>query len=335
MHQVFVFVDRKRARGGGQVVLENLLRVRTTDDPVHVITSRQGIDLLKLDSGVKRHLRIDDALTAATSGVDVSVIVNATSDFLLGLRIVSRLRRTSRSVSAIAVLHNYPTGFMRSVLTKLALRAYDWCVAVEPGLFRLRADTLIPPWLSVDTPVDLDTRVIPRAGTVKCFARPDYSKGLDLLPQIFGELSAKGVRCEVALGHPLDNRPNYVRKLRRDLAPWLVDGARGPDWLAPGDIFLIPSRSGEAACLSAQEAMAKGAAVVASRIGLMPYLMPSGGAFATFPVGQSHVAVAEVESLVSMTPDAFAEGCKNNSAAISARAGRWYAWVARELGLTA
>src|SRR5699024_8639070 len=140
---------------------------------------------------------------------------------------------------------------------------------------------------------------------------------------VFSDLTAAGVHCEVALGEPLDGQVRYEQRLRRQLAPWLVDGRRTPDWIDPGDVFVVPSVAGEAACLAAQEAMSGGAFVVASRLGLMPYLSPENQGVRTFPVGDPAAASRHIRDALGLPADTFSAACRHNVGTITERAGRW------------
>lgn len=163
-----------------------------------------------------------------------------------------------------------------------------------------------------------------RTGRVKCYGRPDKSKGLHLLPQIFDRLQSDGYSCEVALGNALQDQDTYRTKLATDLGPWLTDGPRTPAWIDPGDIFLVPSISGEAACLSAQEAMSNGAFVVASRIGLMPYLSPTNQGMRTFAINDADGAVGAVREALTMPGADFSDELRGSTSYMAQRAGRWY-----------
>lgn len=320
-----VVVDRKRARGGGQVVLEELLR-RLTLNPrvgVHVIAHPNAASFITAPADVQFHSNHRSAGRALATS-DVRVVANATSDFSHALRVSRELKRSGREVTTHAIVHNYPNGLLREVVTRILLRQFDRTIVVEPGLIRLLGSADVPPWLAPADAGDTAPEPQPFTGVVKCFARPDPSKGLHLLPAIFRELTSRGMNCEVALGDALDGQASYERSLRKSLAPWLVDGRRDPSWLRPGDIFIIPSVRGEAACLSAQEAMLRGAGVVASRVGLMPYLMPSGGAVRTFQRANATAAVDAVLAISHMNPAEFVRACRINQASVMERASLWY-----------
>ena len=208
---------------------------------------------------------------------------------------------------------------------------FDRVWVVEPGLSRLRRDAIIPAWLSLAAaPEPIHTRPA-RTGVVKSYGRPDRSKGLHLLPSIFGELQHQGMTCRVALGHPLDGQRRYEAELRDSLQGWLEDGFRDSTWIEPGDIFVVPSIAGEAACLSAQEAMSRGAVVVASRIGLMAYLSPENRGIRTFAIGDVAGATDACRTFIGMSEDEFSFECASAAGLIRARAGAWYVEVVSDL----
>lgn len=331
-NRLTIFVDRKTARGGGQVVLEELLaRSASTPDAVRVLGSVDSPSFLTLPD----HVNIFTDPRAATSevrGREVVVVANSTADFAWALQFAASLRGAAARVETVAIMHNYPGSIAKGLVTHGALSRFHRVIAVEPGLARLRKDAEIPPWLSIPSSVPLPL-VDGQTGTVRCFARPDRPKGLHLLPRIFAELSAAGLKCEVALGGAIDGDERYERGLRKNLAPWLVNGPRDPSWLNPGDIFIIPSTAGETACLSAQEALSRGCAVVASRIGLMPYLVPTGAAIQTFALRDQRGAVDATRRLTAMPKAEFARQCGEAATSINARAGKWYDHVAESLGL--
>lgn len=324
LSSVIVFIDRKSGRGGGQVVLEKLLQSSPPDSDLHLFTTEEYAS--HFPKSLARVATNESALlTNVGSAASLVLVVNATSDFARGVLVARRMRRSGIVVRTIAILHNYPRSRIREFITRNILRRFDNVVAVEPGLTRLRRDATVPPWLSLDT-VEPSVPDVSHSNrlSVKCFARPDPSKGLHLLPAIFRELEKLGVRCQVALGNSLEGRTKYERDLRVALTPWLVEGLRGPDWLEPGEIFLLPSISGEAACLSVQEVMARGCGVVASRVGLMPYIAPDVGAVGTFAPGDTRGAVQAVVSLIALPTEEYLRGCRSNHQTILARSGLWY-----------
>jgi len=320
--QALLFLDRKPGRGGGQVVLEALLSRVPRDTEVHVFAHAAASTFLRVPPNVHLHSSREAAIQSIRSR-RLAIVANANSDFYEALAIGRALSRRGFDAKTVAIVHSYPRGIAREVAVRSLLREFDGAVVVEPGLLKLAPRAISPSWLApIDAPRALSGTV--QTGRVKSFARPDPSKGLHHLPALFRRLTDSGVRCEVALGTPLDGAQRYERNLRIDLAPWLAEGARTADWLDPGDVFVIPSISGEAACLSAQEALLRGAAVAASRLGLMPYLIPGQGAMRTFAPGRMDQAHDAVRELVGMGPQEFGDAVTTSRDAVARRQGAWY-----------
>jgi hypothetical protein len=322
-------VDPYSARGGGQVVLEELLRIwATTGIPAALAMPEAGRQRITVPSGISQHDSISRFLASNWSPVGPTTFVsNANASHLETLRLARRFRGPGRVVNTVAIVHNYPRNAARLVALKQILKRYDTVVLVEPGLRVLSGAAVIPSWLSISASdaVRLDKAPSESLGLrVKAFGRPDPPKGLHLLAPIYRELTARGIHCEVALGETVSASRRYSAEVTRALQPWLVEGRRGPEWIQPGDIFLSTSTFGEAACLSAQEAMYRRAVVVAPRIGLMPYLSPSHEGIETYEVGSVDGALNAVRALCAMTTERrLAEGSAGRSQ-VQSRAGAWY-----------
>lgn len=321
---MIVFFDSKHDRGGGQVALERLLELLAGEKDVRLVMPSDGYAAITVPPSVQ-HLASSSELVPGSE--PMTLVANANAAFPDLVRTARRLRGAGTPVRTVAIIHNYPQLAAKGAATKLALRFVDVAIAVEPGLRALRSDVLIPSWLSVQDgtrAAELSRTTIERTGRVKCYGRPDKSKGLHLLPTIFSRLQSDGFSCEVALGKALEDQDTYRLRLAAALAPWLTDGPRTPEWIDPGDIFLVPSISGEAACLSAQEAMSNGAFVVASRIGLMPYLSPTNQGMRTFAIGDVKGATAALRQALTMQMSDFSEEVRGSTALMAQRAGRWY-----------
>jgi glycosyltransferase involved in cell wall biosynthesis len=262
---------------------------------------------------------------------NVVLVSNANASHLYTLRLARRMRASGAACRTIAILHNYPKNRVRELILKVILKRFDQAIAVEPGLRVLRGDALTPSWLAVPHAKVAISNDPLNQGRIKCYARPDRSKGLHLLPAVFSQMSELGYVCEVALGKSLENDESYIKSLETSLAPWLVKGFRGPEWLNPGDIFVVPSIYGEAACLSAQEAMSKGVFVVASRVGLMPYLSPTNQGIRTFETGSATSAITALKDVAAMSQGEFEEECRAASIQMATRSGRWYREVSARL----
>ena len=324
MNAAIVFIDRKPARGGGQVVLEQLLRRLPAGGQYHLIGHPDVSSILDVPHGVTIHSTVRGVVSSVASG-RVQVVANATSDFGFTLRAARQISRAvPAQVDTFAILHNYPKDALRSALTRAFLTRFDRTVVVEPGLLRLapRAD------------VPLGSRRSPIPSLSPCVRSAEWSS-----------VSLDPISSRVWISFPRYSRASIQRVFSawwrwampsmatrttsvgsaEALSPWLVPGKkRGPDWIDPGDIYLVPSTRGEAACLSAQEAMDRGAGVVASRVGLMPYLMPSNGAVRTFKRGDTSQAASSVMELTRLSSSAFVRACEANRQAIRERSTFWY-----------
>lgn len=326
--------DPKLERGGGQVVLEDLLRRLHGEAGVHLVMPPVGQEKIEIPASVSRYADLEDFMLAMAPGRTAVMVSNANSGMPAMLRAARRLRSRGVAAHTVAIVHNYPSDPVRSVATKALLRQFDEAVVVEPGLTSLRADARTPSWLSLQQPLtritDFRDRPIARTGKVKSYGRPDREKGLDMLPAIFGPLTELGYDCEVAIGSGFSEDDRYAERLRTDLAPWLVEGRRDSSWIEPGDVFVIPSRS-EAACLLAQEVLSRGAFGIASRVGLMPYLSPDNVGMRTFPRGDTRAAVRAAREALEMDEERYAWECLEGVRLIEHRAGRWYDDVVRML----
>ncbi|GAA2726614.1 glycosyltransferase family 4 protein [Cellulomonas aerilata] len=322
---MILIVDPKSGRGGGQVVLEELLVELGDAVPVSLAMPPASRDGVRIPPHVATFDTASDALAAVAPAEPVLVVANANAALPVVHRVSAQARRDGRPVASAAIVHNYPVSRLKGAVTKHLLGRVDTAIVVEPGLTTLRSDAVIPSWLSVrrsDVP-DVPARIT-STRRVKAFARPDASKGLHLLPAIFTALEAAGFPCEVALGTGLTGDRRYEARLRDDLAPWLVRGPRDASWIEPGDLFVVASTGGETACLAAQEAMSRGAVVAASRIGLMPYLTPVNHGIRTFAIGDRSGAVAAALELLTLPPARFDAESRAGAAMIADRAGRWY-----------
>jgi glycosyltransferase involved in cell wall biosynthesis len=329
---MIVVFDSKEGRGGGQVVLESLLR-RFVDSatPVALVMPAAGQRAISIPASVATFNTEKDFLDASTSGQTYLLVSNANSSLPAVVRAGKALHNKGATVRTAAIVHNYAEKLVNRVATRVLLQKIDLPIAVEPGLAAMRKDIIIPPWLSLESaPSPLPSGIV-RTGKVKTFARPDHSKGLHLLPAIFRLLEEKGYTGEVAVGQALQQQSSYKAQLERDLKPWAVTGSRTAAWIDPGDIFLVPSVSGEAVCLSAQEAMAQGAFVITSRVGLLSYMSPTSSGIRTFEVGDTSGAAKIIMDALTMDESEFASECRSGNAQIRDRAGLWYEHVVRLL----
>lgn len=326
---MLVYFDAKDGRGGGQVVLEGLLsRSVACEHAVGLVMSQSGRNSIDVPPEVRTFDTWEEfAEQAPQLDLRPNLISNAQASLPAVLQAARHVRRSGLVPRTTAIVHNYGSTTAKSAASWLLLRKFDDAVVVEPGLLKVAPKAHVPAWLSVPVPersLKLEESDLKRTKELKCFARPDKSKGLHLLPAIFRAAEQAGLSCSVALGDALEGDVRYESKLRSSLQPWLVEGRRGADWLAPGDIFIIPSVTGEAACLSAQEALARGAFVVASRIGLMPYLSPLNMGIRTFKVNSVAHAASTIRSVTELSDERFSQECKAGISMIRSRDDLWY-----------
>ena len=331
---MIVISDPLARRGGGQVVLEELLRQFSLDNtPPALIMPTAGQSTITIPENVRRFATRDEFAEWSSNNpiTHIALVSNATRGYPRDLQLARKLRREGSTVSTIAIMHNYPGTIAKETLVRACLREFDHKITVEPGLVKLASDAIVAPWLApVGTaPIDdiLPEETIHRTGFIKAFARPDPSKGLHLLSRVFPVLESHGYRCEVALGDALEAKIHYESRLRTKLAPWLVDGYRTSNWVQPGDVVIVPSISGETSCLAAQESLLRGAYVLASRVGLLPYLCASGGAYSTFPTGDTASMIAAANSILDLAPTKFDSALRNSAREIASRSGNWYTFA--------
>lgn len=332
-----VLFDPKQERGGGQAVLEDLLDLLADDPDVRLVMPRAGREKVRVADSIHRYDDFDALIGDSSVAHRVVLVCNANSGMPSALGSAKRLRAMGHAVSTVAIAHNYPMNTRTRIATPFFFKQFDQVIVVEPGLASLRRDADIPSWLSLGKPLstvaDYADSPIRRTGRVKSYGRPDRMKGLDLLPAIFGPLTDLGFHCEVALGSGFSQDDKYLRRLETDLAPWLADGQRNSSWIDPGDVFVIPSRYGEAACLLAQEVLSRGAFAVAGRVGLIPYLAPDGRGMRTFAVDDTGGAFKAIHEALTMPEDLFAAECLAGVALIEHRAGTWHEQVVAKLRL--
>ncbi|MGG7452675.1 hypothetical protein ACQ3HE_17370 [Plantibacter auratus] len=326
---VIALIDPYVERGGGQVVLENLLEeLVRSDEAVVLAMPSLGRAKLRVPSGVEE-VEIADlvqTLRSRYAGEHVVLVSNANRSHPQTYAMGGTLRRRV-ATTTVAILHNYPKSPAHTFAIRRVVARFSHAIVVEPGLAAIRPDAFIPSWLSTFHAVSkVDKAQVQRRRLIS-YARPDPSKGMHLLPPLFRFAEELGLSCEVALGTSLESNKRYELALRSQLAPWLVQGRRGPDWIKPGDIFVVPSVYGEAACLSAQEAMSRGAYVLASRVGLMSYLSPTATGIRTFAPADLDSAAKGLTDIMGLETDVFSEECVRGVSEIEERRGRWYSEV--------
>ncbi|KAB1661082.1 glycosyltransferase [Pseudoclavibacter sp. CFCC 13796] len=331
---MIIFSDPMTRRGGGQVVLEELLRRSAAQlHDIRLAMPAEGREQIAVPEEVRA---ADDVAGLLPITEDVSqpivFVSTVTRGYPADLLEVRKLRRRGHQIISVAIMHNYPETPAKTVATKLFLRQFDFAIAVEPGLARLCKNAIIPPWLA---PVSNDSEKTDGAsaftGEVKSFARPDPSKGLDLLARIYPRLEAAGLTCRVALGTALQDHVKYVSHLRSSLSPWLERSPRSASWINPGDLFLVPSIAGETTCLAAQEAILRGAFVITSRVGVLPYLSPELTSHVTTVTGDPNEMADAALRAARLSPEDFARRVLRGQRMIAERSGEWYEYTISRL----
>jgi glycosyltransferase involved in cell wall biosynthesis len=334
---VIVFVDHYGTLGGGQFVLLELLRElrsKPASPPVAVVcppgalaeaVAAEGAFAAPADAPGARLELLDREFGISR------VVVNGLR-WLPGV-LAWRSTRSDRGRAAdvFFVQHSAPGTAARRAVARVLLRRVDRVIPVASTTAR-RANLVEVPPLGL-TSARYDSLAARRhhegAKSVKAFGRLDRVKGLDLLASALPTLSERhpSLRFDVAVAPPLERRSGrYAAKTYERLRPYLVEGPRDATWFEAGDVVVVPSRS-ETACLTAQEAMAAGAVVVAAGVGDLPFLIEDGVSGFLFAPGKADALVAATERALSASPDELAEIAARGRASAGARAGAWYAGV--------
>jgi hypothetical protein len=331
--------DHHAEVGGGQVVLQRIIDEVGERRPVYVVAPREATWVRVIRSGVTvlempGFYRIP-ADVAALEGSSI-LVANTYPVLLSVLRTARALRRRDSTVTTLAILHGNPKGIVRRAVLRLLLRGVDACIPVEPGVSGLSRRCVPMGILGIaasDVPSVRAQGPIRFTGGIKAYGRPDRMKGLHLLPRILRglDLESRHVSFQVALGQSVEGRARYETSLRRALQPWLAPGRRGPDWIQAGDVLLFTSTFYETASLTVQEALARGAFVVGSRVGAVPYLVPVASGLVTFSPGSVVEAQRCIEWVLSLPPTEFDQRCRASADAVRSRAGLWYRSVADQL----
>ena len=332
-----VFVDHYGAVGGGQTVLVELLREmrsRACAWPAALVCPPGALADAAAEEGAL-------AVTAAAPRDELElldrefgvsrVVVNSLRWLPDVLAWRARKRNRPHAAEVFFVQHSTPGTPARRAVARALLGRVDRIIPVASATGERANLVEVPPLGLTTARYDaLSSRSrLASARRVKAFGRLDRVKGLDLLVPALPELRDRhpSVRFSVAVAPPLERRSRrYATKTLEGLGPFLVEGPRDAGWFAAGDVVVVPSRS-ETACLTAQEAMASGAIVVAARVGDLPFLIEDGVSGFLFDAGRPEALVTAVDRALTAAPDAFAEIARYGRARARARAGAWYAGV--------
>ncbi|SER67090.1 Glycosyl transferases group 1 [Propionibacterium cyclohexanicum] len=327
---MILFSDPYELRGGGQVCLEYMLQDMVTRGPqaFGLVMPPAGRNKISIPGRCQVFDSRDDYLRRAKDDDSVVVISNANRGFPRDLQFARRLRNSGRKVRTVAIVHNYPLDPVKSAATRASLSLYDTVIVDEPGLTKLSKRAIAPAWVAPvihdAPPWTISESPVKFTGIIKSFGRPDPSKGLHYLPAAFRELSGRGLNCRVALGNSLEGNEKYTSGLTKSLAPWLEEGYRTQEWINPGDIFIVPSIGGETTCQAAQEALLRGAYLVATRIGVLPYMCPEGGGISVVPMKDSSAIVHAVITATELGGHEFDLSVRRSASQIIRRSGRYY-----------
>src|SRR5699024_9658534 len=171
---MIIFFDPKTGRGGGQVVLEDLVARLVPHVPVGLVMPHEGRNSVSISDDVICWPHVQAFADSPPPGPLV-LVANANASLLDVWRAARTLTTAGMDVRTVAIVHNYPSHRAKHAATVTLLSRMDTAVVVEPGLCRLRSDSVVPAWLSVtprSRPED-HTGGITRTGVVKSYARPD------------------------------------------------------------------------------------------------------------------------------------------------------------------
>lgn len=333
-----LLLDQSGARAGGQMVAANLLEhLQLTsaarcvavlpDGPVHerlaripgLVTVRPATRRQWLRACLPAGLR-HDWLVANSPRV---------LPFALAAKVLARV--AGRRTRVAFVVHSNPsTTTKRRVVAALA-RGVDAVLPVAVTQWAPPGRVPLPP-LGLRTADILPRQTVeenlrtPRR-VVKAMGRRDRVKGLDVYLDAVQALDVPGWAFELATAPGLEGDEDYEARLAGRAGAVAVVGARNAQWIQPGDVVVIPSRD-EAACLLAQEAMGRGAAVVASAVGDLPLYVRNGTTGVLVQPGDAAELADALRRVTAMADEDVASMCRRAHQASAERADRWYDAVA-------
>jgi hypothetical protein len=332
-----IFLEQYGGMGGGQVVLVELLRRLSPAAPCTVLApdGRLHEVIHATCAGVTTgawqpssrggSLRL---LAAAAAGPRCVLVVNGQRALLpaLGVKLWRRVRWHQTHIVLIA--HSMPATAVRRVVLRTASRWCDTRILVARCLRPAVAAPALPLSLGVrpaDLPADDVVAPLRSRPRVKAMGRCDPVKGLHLFPAAVRLLRDSG-RCEaveflLAVSPSLESPGRDVVVEGDDVVE--VVGPRSMDWVDPDDVLVVPSLS-EAACLTAQEAMARGALVVAAEVGDVPEFVEDGRTGFLFRAGDPADLADAVARAMALTAAERVAMRAAARAAVEHRAGPWY-----------
>ncbi len=337
-----LLLDQTGAVAGGQVVAANLLEhlltrtpsvrcaVAAPDGPIHArFAAVTGLSTASPATAgqwlviCRRAARSQDWVVANSPKV---------LPWALLVKVLARLAR--RSTRVAFVVHANPSTRSRRVVLAALSRGADAVLPVAVTQWSPRRATLPPLGLRSQEVLPahvVEQRLALRQRIVKAMGRRDRVKGLDVYLEAVRELGAQpGWAFELATVPGLDGDLDHEAALLRQDGPVTHVGTRDARWIAPGDIVVVPSRD-EAACLLAQEAMARGAVVVASAVGDVALFVEDGVTGLLVPPGDPVALAGALRRLVQLPEPEIAALCRRAREAALLRADRWYDEVAHTL----
>ncbi len=334
-----LFLDQSGALAGGQTVLCNLIEAVAAHlgaQACGVAAPTGEIDTrLAKEAGLLafQPVKIADWLTAVRFVRDGGWVV-ANSPKVLPAAVYAKASAllAGRRVQVAFIVHSNPsTAVKAAAITLLALFA-DVVVPVAhrqwlPRRLGRRAQQVPPLGLrshSVLPQGEVRRRMRHRPRAVKAMGRRDPVKGLDIYREAAARVGpSDGWTYELATSPAIEGDAGYELALLADLGPLCDAGRRDATWFEPGDVVVVPSRRGTA-CLVAQEALARGAFVVASAVGDIPRFVTHGSTGLLVSPGDPEALAQALRAVTELPEDEFEAACLRANRVAAARADGWY-----------
>lgn len=337
-----LLLDQAGAVAGGQVVAAHLLEhlSELTPAPACAVAAPDGPIHERFDR-VPGLVTARPASASDWSGLCLRaarsqdwVVANSPKVLPWALLVRALARVRGRRARVAFVVHSNPSTRWRRVVIGALSRGADAVLPVAVTQWSPRRAALPPLGLRASDVLPgavLEERLAVRRRVVKAMGRRDRVKGLDVHLDAVRQLAAlPGWTFELATVPGLDGDLAHEAELLAQLGAVAHVGARDARWIQPGDVVVVPSRD-ETACLLAQEAMARGAAVVASAVGDLPLYVQDGVTGLLVPPGDAAALAAALRGLLGMPDGDLAAMCRRAHAAAAQRADLWYDEVARVL----
>ena len=337
-----LLLDQSGAVAGGQVVAAHLLQhlvaergldcaVAAPDGPIHERFDRVPGLAVDRPGSAREWL----AVCVAAAGSRDWVVANSPRVLPWALTVKALARARGRRAQVAFVVHSNPSTRSRRVLLGALSRGADAVLPVSVSQWTPRRSAMPPLGLrahEVMPAAQVEEGLAVRRRVVKSMGRRDPVKGLDVFLTAARELGAQpGWAYELATAPGLDGDLAHEADLSRLLAqdgPVAHVGQRDASWLQPGDVLVVPSRD-EAACLLAQEAMARGALVVASAVGDVPLYVEDGVTGLLVPPGDPAGLADGLRRVLALPDGEVAAMCRRARESVLRRADDWYDEVAR------